>query len=172
MNTIKRIIQYIQGMFHLNLHLSKMQSMHLLSYTDAIRRGCLDTRDQLSFIVFFLVITSSHGPPKGNRHYLDRVQKLNIMALKMSFAKHVGYKICFSKLHGPLSKATIVYYNNGSAIYHSENLVQHQHAKHIENGYPFCTRKGRKSIGMSSSCAFLLTITIQHIHQGSATFTI
>ncbi|GKF27403.1 ribonuclease H-like domain-containing protein [Tanacetum coccineum] len=36
------------------------------------------------------------------------------------------------ELHTPLSSATIVYYDNVSAVYLSSNPVQHQRTKHIE----------------------------------------
>ncbi|GKE43548.1 ribonuclease H-like domain-containing protein, partial [Tanacetum coccineum] len=36
------------------------------------------------------------------------------------------------ELHTPLSSATLVYYDNISAVYLSSNLVQHQHTKHIK----------------------------------------
>ncbi|GJU44111.1 ribonuclease H-like domain-containing protein [Tanacetum coccineum] len=38
----------------------------------------------------------------------------------------------FLELHTPLSTATLVYYDNVSAVYLSSNLVQHQCTKHIE----------------------------------------
>jgi hypothetical protein len=36
------------------------------------------------------------------------------------------------ELHSPLQRATLVYYDNISAIYLSTNLVQHQHTNHVE----------------------------------------
>jgi hypothetical protein len=36
------------------------------------------------------------------------------------------------ELHSPLSRATLVYYDNIRAVYLSTNPVQHQHIKHVE----------------------------------------
>jgi hypothetical protein len=36
------------------------------------------------------------------------------------------------ELHNSLSRATLVYYGNVSAVYLSTNLVSHQRTKHIE----------------------------------------
>jgi hypothetical protein len=36
------------------------------------------------------------------------------------------------ELHSPLTCSTLVYYDNGSAVYLAPNLVQHQRTKHIE----------------------------------------
>ena len=37
-----------------------------------------------------------------------------------------------AELHSPLTKSTLVYYDNISAMYLSTNLVQHQRTKHVE----------------------------------------
>ena len=37
-----------------------------------------------------------------------------------------------AKLHSPLSRSTLVYCDNVSAVYLSTNLVQHQRTKHVE----------------------------------------
>jgi hypothetical protein len=36
------------------------------------------------------------------------------------------------ELHGPISRATLVYYNNVNVVYLITNLVQHQRTKHVE----------------------------------------
>jgi hypothetical protein len=36
------------------------------------------------------------------------------------------------ELHSPLQRATLVYYDNVSAVHLSTNLVQHQRTKHVE----------------------------------------
>jgi hypothetical protein len=36
------------------------------------------------------------------------------------------------ELHGPLSRATLVYCDNVSVIYLSTNPIQHQYTKHVE----------------------------------------
>ena len=45
------------------------------------------------------------------------------------------------ELHCPVTKATIVYCDNVSAIYLSGNLVQHQRTKHIEMDIHFVREK-------------------------------
>jgi hypothetical protein len=45
------------------------------------------------------------------------------------------------ELHNPLSWATLVYYDNVSAVYLSTNPVQHQRTKHVDIGLHFvCER--------------------------------
>jgi hypothetical protein len=38
----------------------------------------------------------------------------------------------WGQLHSPLQRATLVYYDNVSAVYLSTNPVQHQRTKHVE----------------------------------------
>ena len=45
------------------------------------------------------------------------------------------------ELHCPIRKATVVYYDNVSAIYLSRNPVQHQRTKHIEMNIHFVREK-------------------------------
>jgi hypothetical protein len=36
------------------------------------------------------------------------------------------------ELHGPLTKSTLIHYNNVSVVYLSTNPIQHQRTKHVE----------------------------------------
>ena len=45
------------------------------------------------------------------------------------------------ELHCPLPKATIVYYDNVSAVYMSHNPVNHQQTKHVELDIHFAREK-------------------------------
>lgn len=48
-------------------------------------------------------------------------------------------------LVGLVTKATLVYFDNASAIYLSRNPVQHQHTKHIEMDIHFVREKVARS---------------------------
>ncbi|GJR82878.1 ribonuclease H-like domain-containing protein [Tanacetum coccineum] len=77
-------------------------------------------------IVFSWEIIYSHGQPNSNILSLGQVLKLNTKVLLILLSKLPGF-IIFSE-----SFATLVYYDNVSAIYMTANLVQHQRTKHIE----------------------------------------
>jgi hypothetical protein len=49
-----------------------------------------------------------------------------------SVAKTCWHRQLLMELHNPLSWASLVYYNNVSAVYLSTNPVQHQRNKHVE----------------------------------------
>ena len=60
--------------------------------------------------------------------------------LKLS-PSHVGFRIFYLGFYCPISKATLVYCDNVSAIYLSSNLVQHQRTKHIVMDIHFVCEK-------------------------------
>jgi hypothetical protein len=45
------------------------------------------------------------------------------------------------ELHSPLSRVTLIYYDNVSAIYLSSNPIQHQCTKHIEINLRFILKR-------------------------------
>ncbi|XP_021974946.1 uncharacterized mitochondrial protein AtMg00810-like [Helianthus annuus] len=122
-NALKRIIWYIQGIVSYGLTLSSHRDPALLAYTDADCVGCPDTRRSTSgYCVYLgdnLVSWSSKRQPTISRSSAEAEYRgvANVVA-----------EICWLrnlllKLHRPLSKATIVYFDNVSAIYLSSNPV-------------------------------------------------
>ncbi|XP_021980138.1 uncharacterized mitochondrial protein AtMg00810-like [Helianthus annuus] len=131
-NALKRIIRYIQGTISFGLTLTSHMNPALLAYTDADWAGCPDTRRSTSGYCIYLgdnlVSWSSKRQPTISRSSAEAEYRgvANVVA-----------EICWLRnllleLHRPLSKATIVYCDNVSAIYLSGNPVQHQRTKHIE----------------------------------------
>jgi hypothetical protein len=62
------------------------------------------------------------------------VPRLSITPWPKAWLKLVGSRSSSksSMLHYPLSKSTLVYYDNVSAVFLSTNPVQHQRTKHVE----------------------------------------
>ncbi|KAJ9541409.1 hypothetical protein OSB04_027915 [Centaurea solstitialis] len=131
-NAIKPIIRYLQGTSDYGLHLSPAPNLSLLAYTDADWAGCPDTRRSTSgYCVYLgdnLLSWSSKRQPTVSRSSAEAEYRgvANVVA-----------EICWLRnllleLNRPLSRATLVYCDNVSAIYLSGNPVQHQRTKHIE----------------------------------------
>jgi hypothetical protein len=53
-------------------------------------------------------------------------------AMANNVAEACWLRWLLQELHAPLSKSTLVYCDNVSAVYLSTNPVQHQHMKHVE----------------------------------------
>ncbi|GKE36664.1 ribonuclease H-like domain-containing protein [Tanacetum coccineum] len=88
--------------------------------------------DRLQGIVYFLATTYSLCPLSVSRRFLVLVQRQSIVVLPMLLLRLVGYAIYCVSCILLLSSATLVYYDNVSAVYLSCNPVQHQRTKHIE----------------------------------------
>ncbi|XP_021768073.1 uncharacterized protein LOC110732434 [Chenopodium quinoa] len=111
MNALKCILRYIKGTTDFGLQLHKSPISTLVSYTDADWGGCPDTRRSTSGGVANVVSESCW------------IRNLLL------------------ELFLPISKATLVYCDNVSAIYLSSNPVQHQRTKHIEMDIHFVREK-------------------------------
>jgi hypothetical protein len=61
------------------------------------------------------------------------------------------------ELHAPLTKSTIVYCDNISAVYLSTNLIQHQRTKHVEIDLHFM----RKHVAIGDICVLHVPTTSQ-----------
>ena len=78
-----------------------------------------------------------------NPLFSSLVLMLNIMKLLTLFLKHVGFEFqnVLLEHHCPVTKATLVYRDNVSAVYLSNNLVHYQRRKHIEMDIHFVSWK-------------------------------
>ncbi|GJV48203.1 ribonuclease H-like domain-containing protein [Tanacetum coccineum] len=101
-------LNYLLGIFVgtlvLGLHLYASTTTSLVGYTDADWAGCPSTR-------------SAKAKYRGVANVVAETTWLHNL---------------LRELHSPLLTATLVYYDNVSAVYMSTNPVQHQRTKHIE----------------------------------------
>ncbi|XP_021972077.1 uncharacterized mitochondrial protein AtMg00810-like [Helianthus annuus] len=140
-NALKRIIRYIQGTTSFGLTLGPSTSPQLIAYTDADWAGCPDTRRSTSgYCVYYgdnLISWSSKRQATISRSSAEAEYRgvANVVA-----------EVCWLRnllleLQRPLSRATLVYCDNVSAVYLSGNPVQHQRTKHIELDIHFVREK-------------------------------
>ncbi|CAH9131347.1 unnamed protein product [Cuscuta epithymum] len=131
-DALKRILRYVKGTLDYALHLRPTTTADLVAYSDADWGGCPDTRRSTSgFCVFMgdnLISWSSKRQPTISRSSAEAEYR---------GVAHVVAELCWLRnllleLRHPVSKASLVYCDNVSAIYMSQNPVQHQRTKHIE----------------------------------------
>ena len=141
MNSLKRILRYLQGTLDHGLHLYKSSVYGLISYTDADWGGCPDTRRSTSGYCIFLgdnlISWSSKRQPTLSRSSAEAEYRevANVVS------ESCWIRNLLLELHCPIRKATLVHCDNISAIYLSDNPVQHQRTKHIEMDIHFVREK-------------------------------
>jgi hypothetical protein len=129
---LKRLLLFVRGMVDLSLVLHRSSPAELVVYTDADWAGCPDTRRSTSDYAVFLggnlVSWSSKRQPVVSRSSAEAEYQAvaNGVAEATWLQQHLG------KLHNPLTKTTLVYCDNLSAVYLSNNPVRHQRTKHVE----------------------------------------
>ncbi|GJZ04736.1 ribonuclease H-like domain-containing protein [Tanacetum coccineum] len=129
---LKRILRYVQGTLDLGLHLYASSTTSLVGYTDADWAGCPSTRRSTSGYCVFLGDNLLSWSAK-RQHTLSRSSaEAEYRGVANVVAETAWLRNLLRELHSPLSTATLVYYDNVSAVYMSANRVQHQRMKHIE----------------------------------------
>ncbi|XP_066323280.1 uncharacterized mitochondrial protein AtMg00810-like [Miscanthus floridulus] len=132
LSALKRILRYLQGTLDLGLHLHRTSPADLTVYTDADWMGYPDTRKSISGYVVFLednlISWSSKHQPTVSRSSVEAEYR----AVANGVAEACWLRQLLIELRCPLRRATVVYYDNVSAVYLSTNPVQHQRTKHIE----------------------------------------
>ncbi|GJR17039.1 ribonuclease H-like domain-containing protein [Tanacetum coccineum] len=132
LSAFKRILRYVRGTLDYGLQLFSSSTTDLVAYSDADWAGCPTTRRLTSGYCVFL----------GNNLLSWSSKRQSMLSRSSAEAEYRGVanavaETCWlcnllRELHTPLSFATLVYYNNVSAVYLSCNPVQHQRMKHID----------------------------------------
>ncbi|GJU08394.1 ribonuclease H-like domain-containing protein [Tanacetum coccineum] len=104
---LKRILRYVRGTLDYGLQLHVSSTTQLSAYTDADWAGCPVSLSRFS-------------------------AKAEYQGVANVVAETAWIRNLLCELHTPLFTATLVYYDNVSAVYMSANPIQHQCTKHIE----------------------------------------
>ncbi|KAJ9565343.1 hypothetical protein OSB04_001309 [Centaurea solstitialis] len=132
LNALKRILRYLKGTLSHGLHLKASAVDRLVAYSDADWAGCPNTRRSTSgFCVYLgdnLVSWSSKRQHVVSRSSAEAEYRgiANVVA-ETAWLRNLLLELCC-----PLSRATVVFCDNVSAMYLASNPVQHQRTKHVE----------------------------------------
>jgi len=128
---LKRLLCYLRGTVNYRLLLQRSSSTELVVYTNTDWAGCPDTRRSTSGYAVFLggnlVSWSSKRQPVVSRSSVEAEYR----AVANGMAKASWLQQLLAELHSPLSRSTLIYCDNVSAVYLSTNPVQHQRTKHV-----------------------------------------
>ncbi|KAJ9547665.1 hypothetical protein OSB04_020208 [Centaurea solstitialis] len=118
LNALKRILRYLKGTLSHGLHIKASVVDRLVAYSDADWAGCPNTRRSTSGFCVYL----------GDNLVSWSSKRQHVVSRSSAEAEYRG----IANLCCPLSRATVVFCDNVSAMYLASNPVQHQRTKHVE----------------------------------------
>ena len=141
MALVKRILRYVKGTLTSGLHIGAGPIDTLTAYTDADWAGCPDSRRSTSGYCVFLGDTLVSWSSKRQTTVSRSSAEAEYRAVAHAVAECCWLRQLLQELHISLSKATLVYCDNVSAVYMTANPVHHRRTKHIEIDIHFVREK-------------------------------
>jgi histone deacetylase 1/2 len=138
---VKRILRYVKGTLSSGLQIGTGPVDSLTAYSDADWAGCPDSWRSTSSYCVYLGDTLASWSSKRQTMVSRSSAKAEYRAVAHVVAKYCWIRQLLQELHLPLSKATIVYCDNVSAVYTTANPVHHRQTKHIEIDIHFVREK-------------------------------
>jgi hypothetical protein len=132
LSAVKRILRYLHGTLGHGLLLHPSMTTALLVYIDADWAGCPDTRKSTSGYAMFLGDNLVSWSSKRQTTVSRSSAEAEYRVVANGVAEACWLRQLLEELHGPLTKSTLVYCDNVSAVYLSTNPVQNQRTKHVK----------------------------------------
>jgi len=140
-NFIKRILRYLRGSINTGITISATPSTTLKAYSDADWAGCPDTRRSTSGYCVFLGDSLVSWLSKRQTTVSRSSAEAEYRVVANAAAECCWLRHLLHELHVVLDKATVIYCDNVSAVYLSENPVHHRRTKHVELDIHFVREK-------------------------------
>lgn len=140
-NLVKRILRYLRGTITHGITISATPSTTLKVYSDADWAGCPDTRRSTSGYCVFLGESLVSWSSKRQTTVSRSSAEAEYRAVAHAAAECCWLRNLLRELHVVVDKATVIYCDNVSAVYLSENPVHHRRTKHVELDIHFVREK-------------------------------
>jgi hypothetical protein len=129
---VKRILQYVRGTTGHGVLLRASASTALTAYTDADWAGCPDTRRSTSGFCVFLGDALVSWSSKRQAVVSRSSAEAEYPGVANASAECCWLRNLLHELHVVVNKASIIFCDNISAVYLSDNPVHHKRTKHVE----------------------------------------
>ncbi|GJT02190.1 ribonuclease H-like domain-containing protein [Tanacetum coccineum] len=127
LSAMKRILRYVRGTLDHGLQLYTSSTFQLIAYSDADWAGCPTTRRSTSGYCVSLGDNLITWSSKRQHVTSPSSAEAEYHGVANVVAETAWVRNLLRELLVPLRTATLVYYDNVSAVYLSSNPVQHQH---------------------------------------------
>ncbi|XP_021980057.1 uncharacterized mitochondrial protein AtMg00810-like [Helianthus annuus] len=129
---LKRILRYVKGTIDHGLLLSPSSSTALTAYSDADWGGCPDSRRSTSGYCVYMGSNLISWSSKRQSTISRSSEEAEYRGMANTVTELSWVRNLLLELHVPVRHSSIVYCENISAVYLSNNPVQNQRTKHIE----------------------------------------
>jgi hypothetical protein len=129
---VKRILRYIWGSMSHGIHIHPLSSSAMVAYSDAGWVGCPYTRCSTSVYCVFLSDSLVSWSSKRQTVVSRSSAEVEYRGVANTTAECRWLRSLLRELHVEVPKATLIYCDNVSTVYLSQNLVHHQRMKHVE----------------------------------------
>jgi hypothetical protein len=127
LTVIKCTLSYLRSTLDYGLFLRRSVSSELTIYIDADWVGCLDTRWSTSSYAVFLDANLISWSSKWQNIVSHSSVEAKYRAVANGVVEACWLRQLHQELHAPLTKSTLIYCDNVSAIYLFTNPIQHPH---------------------------------------------
>lgn len=141
MQALRRVIRYFQGTTNHGLQLYRSKMGTLTAYSDADWAGCQDTRRSTPGYCVYLGENLISWSSKRQQTVSRSSTEAEYKGVANAVAETCWVRNLLLEMHCPMKTATLVFCDNISSVYLSNNPVQHQRTKHIEIDLHFVREK-------------------------------
>ena len=138
---VKRILRYVRGTVGQGLQLRRSSSPTLVAYSDAEWAGWPDMRRSTSGFCVFLGDSLVSWSSKRQATISRSSAEAEYRGVANAAAECCWLRHLLDELHVKVDKATLLYCDNVSAVYLTDNPIHHGRTKHIELDVHFVREK-------------------------------
>lgn len=129
---MKRILHYVKGTLSFGISFTRGYDSSLVGYSDADWAHCLETRRSTYGYSLYLGGNLISWCAKKQPTVAHSSCELEYRAMATTTSELIWVTFLLRELHAPLTTTPVLFCDNRSALFLSQNPVAHKRAKHID----------------------------------------